>query len=401
MNKDFQKHKRNDSIKWIAVFLVVILLATGVAAALTQGFKEANPYCWFGHDYDESGKCVRCGKEKPVDEETADVASAHGESMLFATTESHGINLIAEPMSTSAGVPATIAANSQTLTATVTPSDATNKVVDWSIAWKNSSSTWAKGKTISDYLTVSPTSDGALTATVTCTKAFGEQAIVTVAVRSDPNINATATVDYEQRVLGFDFSIKNNWTENNTAVPVNWSFTYSNVNPTVDFVRIKSSGDTSQGWVLGFGDKANTTTTVTAHYSDCTKSKSYSGSKLSVAPTSTYIAALKAAGFTTSATAGSYAYSVSTNGGSFPTSIADMIMDSFISDSSKGFSTFSKYTAMRSSLKSNASSVMLQIKIEIMGGNSNDIATVYNVKFSADSLSTIAEGITVGSNILF
>ena len=98
---------------------------------------------------------------------------------------------------------AQIANSAQTVTATITPSDATNKEVDWSIAWKNSNSTWAKGKTLSDYLTLSPTSDGALTATVTCKKAFGEQAIVTCKVRTDDTLTATCTVDYKQRVVGF------------------------------------------------------------------------------------------------------------------------------------------------------------------------------------------------------
>lgn len=58
MNRDLQKHKQSDCIKWIAVFLAVILLATGVAAALTQGFRDANPYCWFGHKYGDDGNGI-------------------------------------------------------------------------------------------------------------------------------------------------------------------------------------------------------------------------------------------------------------------------------------------------------------------------------------------------------
>lgn len=45
------------------------------------------------------------------------------------------------------------------ITATITPSTATNKAVDWSIAWVGDES-----EDISDYLTVTPTSNGALTA---------------------------------------------------------------------------------------------------------------------------------------------------------------------------------------------------------------------------------------------
>ena len=48
----------------------------------------------------------------------------------------------------------------------ITPADAANKKVDWTIAFKNASSTWATGKTVTEYATVTPSADGALTAVV-------------------------------------------------------------------------------------------------------------------------------------------------------------------------------------------------------------------------------------------
>lgn len=76
------------------------------------------------------------------------------------------------------------------------------KAIDWSIAWKNPSSTWATGKVVTDYVTVTPTSDGALTAKVKRVAGqglyaggFGEQIIVTAASRVRPELKATATVD--------------------------------------------------------------------------------------------------------------------------------------------------------------------------------------------------------------
>lgn len=50
------------------------------------------------------------------------------------------------------------------LTASVTPADAGNKAVDWAIGFKNANATWASGKTVTDYVTVTPTSEGSLTA---------------------------------------------------------------------------------------------------------------------------------------------------------------------------------------------------------------------------------------------
>lgn len=73
------------------------------------------------------------------------------------------------------------------------------KAIDWSIAWKNPSSTWATGKVVTDYVTVTPTSDGALTAQVTKVLLFSEQIIVTAASRVRPELKATATVDCLKR----------------------------------------------------------------------------------------------------------------------------------------------------------------------------------------------------------
>ena len=68
---------------------------------------------------------------------------------------------------------------SQTLVATVYPSTATNKTVDWSVAWADS----GKTEDVKNYVTVTPQSNGSTTATVTCYKAFEGNIIVTVTTR--------------------------------------------------------------------------------------------------------------------------------------------------------------------------------------------------------------------------
>lgn len=105
--------------------------------------------------------------------------------MVFATTA-------AEVSNASEGI---------TLTATISPETADNKAVDWGVAFANQSSSWAKGKNVTDYVTVMPSSDGALTATVNCLKAFGEQIIITVTSRANPRATAECTLDYARRIL--------------------------------------------------------------------------------------------------------------------------------------------------------------------------------------------------------
>lgn len=87
--------------------------------------------------------------------------------------------------------------------ATITPDDAANKAVDWSVAFVNATSAWANGKTATDYITAEPTTDGALTATVTCKAAFGEQIKITVTSRDNPDASASCTVDYKQQFTGY------------------------------------------------------------------------------------------------------------------------------------------------------------------------------------------------------
>lgn len=106
-----------------------------------------------------------------------------------------------EPVAQSASV---------TLTATITPSSATNQKVDWSVAFSNPTSTWASGKTVTDYVTVTPTSDGALTASVECLQAFGEQIKITVTSRDNASAKATCTCDYYKRVTDVSVAMTQN-----------------------------------------------------------------------------------------------------------------------------------------------------------------------------------------------
>ena len=89
-----------------------------------------------------------------------------------------------------------------TLTASVYPEDAANKV-DWAVSFTNAASEWASGKTVTDYVTVRTATDGALTAVVENKAAFGEQIQVTVASRENPDVYATCHVEYLQRTESY------------------------------------------------------------------------------------------------------------------------------------------------------------------------------------------------------
>ena len=99
---------------------------------------------------------------------------------------SNGISLMSTVIPTSDYATYGVSAQAEvayTLVATVNPSTAANKKVDWTIAWLEPNSTFATGKTVTDYVTVAPMSDGSTTATVTCYQPFEGEIIVTVTTR--------------------------------------------------------------------------------------------------------------------------------------------------------------------------------------------------------------------------
>lgn len=182
-------YKSNSSKFWtgfLAVLLALVLAGTAaLVGVLSDGFKD-----W--------------SKFKPDEEQTEQTdETAENGGALIGESVGNGVKVLSTKIATadySAYGISPMAETAYQLTATITPSDATVKTVDWTIAFKNPSSSWATGKTVTDYVTVTPTSDGSLTANVECLQAFGEQIKVTVTSRQNTEATASCTVDYAQKL---------------------------------------------------------------------------------------------------------------------------------------------------------------------------------------------------------
>ena len=183
MDNKFENHVKSDKVKWIVVFLALILLAVGLLSVSTDGFKALR-----------RDKSPVDSTEIPVEDEGGGSVLTEGKSngMKLAgaklTSEEYEANGVSEQ-----------ADSVYTLTATVTPANVTDPTVLWTAEWTNSASVWASGKAVTEYLSLTPSAN-TLTATLVCKKEFGEQAMITAKAKSNEDAAASCTVDYVKRV---------------------------------------------------------------------------------------------------------------------------------------------------------------------------------------------------------
>lgn len=165
MNNEFYEHKKSDAVKWIIVFVLIAVLIAGVVASLAVSLSD------------------KIDTEEP-ETETAEYSNDF-------TAECFNSPNVKLAMSSAA----TLAADnsvSKTLKATVYPTDASNKLVDWSIAWSNQ----GKSEDVTDYVMVTPTYDGSSEATVTCLKPFGSDQITITVTTRQGGYTATCVVTF-------------------------------------------------------------------------------------------------------------------------------------------------------------------------------------------------------------
>lgn len=203
---DLNKHKKSDKIKWIAVFLCVILLAVTVTAAITQGFKNWNPYGWLD--------------KKQEQNEPQGVIDGDGNQMETGT-------VYEMPAKMSFTAAALAAANEQgvtiTLQATVLPVDAQNKSVDWVVEW-NTAETNGESP-VTDFVTVTPQADGSNIVNVTCFKSFGNDTILIRVTTRDGGFSAFCIVSF----VGHPSSLSITPTGTTAVTDSGWNVPIANI----------------------------------------------------------------------------------------------------------------------------------------------------------------------------
>lgn len=200
--------------KAIGAILLALVFAVGGAVA-----------GWYAHAQNWFGLTVKANAE-----ETGGLVvtpDASEDETGPEEPQNPGIKIAAARMSAeeaaSAGV-SELSESAYSLTATVTPEYADQQQFDWTVQFNNAESEWASGKTASDYVTVTPASDGAATATVSCSEEFAEPMTITCTVRGY-DLTATCSVDYAQRITGMNVwferrALSNGWAADGHTVDI-------------------------------------------------------------------------------------------------------------------------------------------------------------------------------------
>lgn len=93
------------------------------------------------------------------------------------------------------------------ITATITPADAKNKNVTWTVGWDSEAE--LRDKSVTDYVTVTADSTNSLKATVVCKKAFRGSTIVVTVTTEEGGYAASCNVTYEGKPSAIDVNSGN------------------------------------------------------------------------------------------------------------------------------------------------------------------------------------------------
>ncbi len=278
MYNDLYKHKKSDSIKWIIAFGLIVVLLCGMVSNFILDYSSSDP------KKDESASET----DKPAEGKDETASGNMTEQTLnasFIPTEIHEasvIKLMSAPMLTAEGdegvkIDATVTSSTET--------DFFDHTLNWSIAFKNPVSTWAKGKTAADYVELTVSED-TQNATVVCKTAFGEPIVVKATSKDNPDCSATCQLDYVKRINNLEILGLNYDTEDsdpdltyqdavkfgNNEVDYRFDYGVGTLTPEVSLATVKLNlcqdlanniknylPDSTQSWAFTVDAKTNST----------------------------------------------------------------------------------------------------------------------------------------------
>ncbi len=196
-NNELYEHKRSDTVKWVLTLFAFILVGVMLAGVILGWFdkKEEPP----AEEEQTEQAAVTDGEGNAMDE---DIVYPMPEKMSFsAAAFAQPLAQFGEPSGTTVTSPQSVDVR---IEAYVYPESAANKTVDFSVAWGNAPTHGSEQ--VSNYLTVTPDSDGSTTATVSCKESFGDDTIIITVTTREGGYTATCTVSFTGIASGIEIT---------------------------------------------------------------------------------------------------------------------------------------------------------------------------------------------------
>ena len=211
-NNELYEHKRSDTVKWVLALVAFIVVGV-MLAGIILGWFEKSPSA-----EEQEQAAVIDGDGNAMDAETL---YRMPEKMTF-TAAGSGIPLaqFGEPEGTTSTARAEVR-----IEAYVVPENANNREVDFSVAWGEGAQRSAEP--VTDYVTVTPESDGSRVATVACIKGFGDDIILITVTTRDGGFQATCTVTFEGAPSSLKFMYNDTEYSSSSEITVQANAEYS------------------------------------------------------------------------------------------------------------------------------------------------------------------------------
>lgn len=292
------------------------------------------------------------------------------------------------------------AESAQTITATVTPSEAADKQVVWSLSWEDGSSgKWGNGKQVSTYVTGSASQD-THTYTLSCLQPFGETIVVTASLHAAPSVTKTRKVQYKQGYSSMSFKCE--FLEPACL----WSFTSADSSVTLPFPGGNTT-DPSNLWQMMYSKTAPTVEVALS--SVYTVAAEISAAKIEASYTSAYLGYINSAGGSAPATsAGSYVTLFElTKSGSSSGGVLNVLGTKGMASFNRSFfgpvlmKSPSHWTEIVGSIREASPAKMIDLRISVTVNGVEKTHTV-GISFSKESMMVIPSGLDIGiSDIVF
>lgn len=218
-------NENNNKFRWIAVFTALILLFVGVISALAVAIKNK-----------PDAEVKKADISGNIDTETPEFDNSEYAPVALKMSKEFTVHTAENGQQSI----------SKKITATVMPATAKNTSVDWSVEWGGEQT-----GTVTDYVTVTPASDGSTTATVTCKKPFTGE-IVIVCTTREGGYMATCTVTFAGHPTDINLSGSVSEVSGAYNLGIGTSYNYS-VTLTNPFNSVGSQFNEVSATVTGIG----------------------------------------------------------------------------------------------------------------------------------------------------